>query len=70
MMNENDLPKPETEAAPSEIVEAPQLAAPSPATVIEPDISEDICVVARNPQEMMAAQSRLITWAVRKFREA
>lgn len=66
-MNENELPKPETKA---EIMETAPLAAPSPATVVEPDSPEEICVVARNPQEMMAAQSRLIAWAVHKHSEA
>lgn len=66
-MNENDLPK--IDPPKPEIVAAP-IVAPEPAAVIEPEQVDDICVVARNPREMMAAQSRLIGWAMRKFSEA
>ena len=41
-----------------------------PATVIDDADTVETTVIARNPQEMLAAQGRLIAWATRKIAEA
>ena len=41
----------------------------NPAAVVPPETPAEMTVVARNPQEMMVAQARLVSWAIAKVAE-